>query len=272
MHGVKYCALGNDYWVIDSQISNVLDPQTVRRICDRHWGLGADGILWGHLINAETFGLTIFNSDGSVAEISGNGTSIFGQYLWDYNKTLGRKQFSLETSKGKNIACEIKENGIRIQLARALFCNKYTYEVPQHLIAKYGVSKTLELYSVSLGNPHCVVPMKNIHKDFVFDLGPLLENDKRFPQKTNVQFVQYIPEEQRANALIWERGSGYTLGSGSCACAVAFVFKLLYANTTPVKICMPGGTLEVSIDNSNFCSFTNFPKKVAEVTFELPSC
>ena len=140
MHGVKYCALGNDYLVIDSQISNVLDPQTVRRICDRHWGLGADGILRGHLINAETFGLTIFNSDGSVAEISGNGTSIFGQYLWDYNKTLGQKQFSLETSKGKSIACEIKEKGIRVQLARALFCNKYIYEVPQHLIEKYGVS------------------------------------------------------------------------------------------------------------------------------------
>jgi len=252
---VKSHGLGNAYLILDKAQSDFeLTPQRIQRLCHPDFGIGSDGILLKVDSEQADFGLRIFNPDGSEAEKSGNGVRIFGKYLFDRNLTRGRK-FSLETLGGR-VDLEVLEalderaSLLRAGMGRAEFktaripANFMTPEVLDYPLIIKG--KTLHVNSVSVGNPHCVVFLDDLRKADIRKYGPLLEVHPAFPNKVNVQFVRVISSSE-VEMLIWERGAGYTLASGSSACAVAAIGHKRGMLGKDVILKMPGGTLQVQI-------------------------
>jgi diaminopimelate epimerase len=250
--------LGNDYLVMDpKELSFKLTPGAVRVICDRHWGVGSDGILAFAPSKKAEFGLRIFNPDGSEAEKSGNGLRIFGRYLHATGRTK-KKQFTVETKGGLvSMALHVDRHGdasaVTVEMGRATFkpaalpCTLAVDELIEQRITVAG--QDLTFTGVSVGNPHCVVfkPKESQWtRDELLLLGPELENHPLFPKRTNVQLA--VPTGPREIAiLIWERGAGETLASGSSSCAAASAAVRLGLVQSPVTVKMPGGALNISV-------------------------
>ncbi|HSN74030.1 MAG TPA: diaminopimelate epimerase [Anaerolineae bacterium] len=252
MSFAKYHGLGNDYLVIDPANWHVpLTAAQIRRICDRHYGAGSDGILLGSLPGATAdFGLRIFNPDGSEAEKSGNGLRIFARYLWDHG-LVGGEPFTIATAGGL-VSAQVAQDGrmVTVEMGRVSFDSR---EIPVTGPPREVLNETLLVGNVALcicaatlGNPHCVVLREKVSAEEAQGLGPLVETDPRFPRRTNVQFLQVIDRTQ-LRIEIWERGAGYTLASGSSACAAAAVARRLSLCDAEVTVSMPGGPLEISI-------------------------
>ena len=246
----KYQALGNDYLVLQDA---ALPPQpgVVRQLCHRQLGAGADGVLWPHPSGqAGEFAVRIFNPDGSEAETSGNGLRIFARYLWDCG-LVAAAQFAVTTLAG-TVQCQVLAGGaaVRVQLGRARFESS---AIPVAGAARAVVNeplrvagRLLHITAVSVGNPHCVVPLARISAALVRRLGPLLEHHALFPQRTNVQLVRVLAAHQ-IQIEIWERGAGYTLASGSSSCAAAAACVRLGLCRSPLQVRMPGGLLQVQV-------------------------
>ncbi|MDR0755387.1 MAG: diaminopimelate epimerase [Puniceicoccales bacterium] len=265
MRLTKYCALGNDYWILDPVAKKRLSIKTVQFLCHRHQGLGGDGVLQGPMfVDGTSYGLKIWNADGSSAAISGNGLTIFARYLADKYLDGDTAQITLVPSKFCHVACHVTPHHVELQLGLASLRSKKLYEVPKNIKSTFDLPDVLPLFEVDVGNPHCVVPVKKLSSALAKTLGPLLERHPWFPDKTNVQFVHFY-KQNRGRVEIWERGSGYTLGSGSSACAVAFVYGLLF-DLTVYSVCltMPGGKLQVNC-NYGYCSFRNQAHRVIEI-------
>jgi len=252
VHFRKYHGLGNDYIVIDPNIYDVdLTPDAIRLICHRNFGIGADGILYGPLKGGENLRIKIFNPDGSEAEKSGNGLRIFAKYLYE-NRYVEEKHFSIETLGGL-VGAHIEDdsgNLIKIKMGRITF---RSIEIPVSGDERDVVDEELEINGakfkatcLSIGNPHCVIPMTDVSEEKARDLGPLVENHIMFPNRINMQLLKVL---DRANIeiRIWERGAGYTLASGSSSCAAAGAAHRLGLVDNEVNVKMPGGTLLVEI-------------------------
>jgi len=245
----KYHGLGNDYIVIDPRETKItLDKSTIKLICDRNFGVGSDGILYGPKIKDKTFKLRIFNPDGSEAEKSGNGLRIFSRYLWDRG-LVKSKPFTINTPGG-NVQSEIKNNGdlVKIEMGKVSFVAS---DIP--LIGEEGEvlnrnlvikGRSFQYCAANIGNPHCIVLCDEISPKLAQEYGPHIETNAIFPRKTNVQFMKVI-DKNHIQIEIWERGAGYTLASGSSSTASAAVaFKLgLCGNNITVK--MQGGKLNI---------------------------
>jgi diaminopimelate epimerase len=248
--------LGNDYIVIsESDLSHPLSQRAIVRICDRNWGVGSDGILLLTPSTKADFGLRIFNPDGSEAEKSGNGLRIFAKYLWDHGLARDRS-FTVET-KGGLVACECHVRDGRMQLV-TVEMGRVTFRAPEIPMSgpdrdAVGIPLRLpdgaevKVTAVSVGNPHCVVFVDALDEAECRRVGPLLERHAAFPNRTNVQFARVLKRDEM-EILIWERGAGYTLASGSSSCgaASAAVRNGLCAHGR-VTVRMPGGTLAVDV-------------------------
>ena len=236
----KYQALGNDYLVVEAEPwAGWIEPAPLVRLQDRHFGVGADGVLVRDGGGGSgCFRMRIFNPDGSEAEKSGNGLRIFARYLWDVGD-VGDEPFPVETAGGR-VTCHVLERGrsVRVEMGRASF------EVLRERMVVAG--RELEFSAVSLGNPHCVLLRDSISESETRALGPGIENDARFPRRTNVQFA-VVRNRSNLEAQIWERGAGYTLASGTSACAVAAVARRLDLCDASVAVHMPGGVLAIEI-------------------------
>lgn len=255
----KYHGLANDYLVVDDRAGHGLEPHAVRRICDRTRGVGADGILLrGPDPEPGCFALRILNPDGSEAEKSGNGLRIFARYLYDQlSNRPDASGISPEgalrvRTLGGDVRCWVLEGGraVRVEMGQASFVSETipvagpAREVLREPIEIEGVS--LEFSAATVGNPHCVVLRETVSAEEARALGPALENEPRFPNRTNVQFVQVL-DRGRLRIEIWERGAGYTLASGSSSCAAAAVAHRLGLCDDEVTVLMPGGELRVEI-------------------------
>jgi len=251
---VKSHALGNDYIVMDpGQLSFPLTPHAIRMICDRHTGVGADGILTPVPSSRADFGLRIFNPDGSEAEKSGNGLRIFARYLHDHGLAHA-PEFTVETPGGI-VHVTLQQRGstiehITVEMGTATFQSE---RIPIAGPPREVVDEPLEvdggevrITAVSVGNPHCVVFVPDLGAVDLHRLGPLLERHPAFPRRINVQFAQ-VHSPTRIAALIWERGTGVTLASGSSACAVACAAVRRGLAHREVTIAMPGGELRISV-------------------------
>ena len=251
----KSHGLGNDYIVMDlKKINFKLDKKRIKEICHRNYGIGADGILL--LVNSKKadFGLKIYNPDGTEAEKSGNGLRIFSKYLYDYNYTK-KRNFLIET-KGGIVRSEVilknkKIKDVKVDMGVASFESK---KIPVKTKDKYSINQKIKVKnqsftysSVTVGNPHCVIFLKNISKDLALKFGRLIEENKLFPKRTNVQFAQII-SKNKVKIEIWERGAGYTLASGSSSCGVVSVGYKLGLLNEKVQVIMPGGKLYIEID------------------------
>jgi diaminopimelate epimerase len=263
---IKYCALGNDYWVVQPQDKCDLSPMEVRYLCNRRYGLGGAGVLYGPTpLGPSTYGCKIFNADGSLAETSGNGLSIFARHLADEWLHGDDVYCTLVPSAGCRVDCHVKAQQVEVNLGQAKLSQQRYYAVPREFRDRFHLPEQLTLWEVNLGNPHCVVPLENPSEALAKSLGVVLEGHPWFPQRTNVQFVEFNLPGREMRLEIWERGCGYTWGSGSSACAAAFVHGQVYGPTNyTVAVKMPGGTLAVSCREGH-CRFFNRAHRVAEI-------
>jgi len=273
-HFIKSHGLGNDYIVMDSEsIDFKLTVDAIKRICNIHYGIGSDGILLKINSLKADFGLKIYNPDGSEAEKSGNGLRIFCKYLYDYHFTKN-KSFTVETLGGV-VKAEIieEENGkakmISVDMGKAIFESK---KIPVNSDENEFIGKKIkagdkefEVNCVSVGNPHCIIIKDELDEDEIKTYGPLLEKHLIFPNKINVQFAKVITKKE-AQILIWERGAGFTLASGSSSCAVACVLVKKGLIDKDVTIRMKGGTLKIRIDDSWNIRMTGEVREIASGT------
>jgi diaminopimelate epimerase len=247
----KYHALGNDYVVApQGALRAPLAPALVRRICDRHRGAGADGLLVQEE-GAPAHRLRVWNPDGSEAEKSGNGLRIFARWLFDRGLVRGGESFRVLVPAGP-VACEVLDGGraVRVEMGRVRFESRAIpvagppREVLDEPLEVAG--RALRICAATIGNPHCVVLGAAVTEREARELGPCLERHPLFPSRTNVQLAG--PEgRSRIRLEIWERGAGYTLASGTSACAAAAVFHRLGLCDRAVEVAMPGGALAVEI-------------------------
>ena len=251
---VKSHALGNDYIVVDlGRLSFPLTPDAIRQVCHRNFGVGSDGILGLQPSARADFGLRIFNPDGSEAEKSGNGLRIFAKFLHDHGYARAAS-FTVDTPGGIVRAnLEVVNGGvgtITVDMGSATFRSDQIpvagppREVLRELLEVGG--ERIVFTAVSVGNPHCVVLVEALDEVRLRRLGPLLERHAMFPNRINVQFARVVSRDEVA-ILIWERGAGYTLASGSSSCAVAAACARHGLTEHDVRIAMPGGVLRVSV-------------------------
>lgn len=254
---VKSHGLGNCYIVIDSdKIDFELTDERVIRICDLHFGVGSNGILLKVPSKIADFGLKIYNTDASIAENCGNGLRIFSKFLHDYGY-LSSDKFTVDIL-GRLIHCEILEKNaagkaikVRVDMGKANFVAK---QVPVNFPKEECINepvtfggKEFRINCVSVGNPHCVVFRDELNQEELLKYGPIIETDKMFPNRTNVQFA-HVVNRNLVEIKIWERGVGNTLASGSSSCAVASTMRKNNLVDKDVTIRMPGGELQISID------------------------
>ena len=253
---VKSHGLGNEYIILDSEkIGFKLSTNAIRRLCNVHFGIGSDGVLLKVNSRSADFGLKIFNPDGSEAEKSGNGLRIFCKFLYDYRFARTR-EFSVETPGGlvrANIMEEKKGKAfmISVDMGKAIFRSRdipVNSDNPEFIGEKIVAGdREFEVNCVSVGNPHCVVIRDELDVPEIKKYGPLLENHPLFPNRINIQFAKVISRDE-AQVLIWERGAGYTLASGSSSCAVACVLVKRNLADKNLKINMKGGILAIEVD------------------------
>lgn len=253
---VKSHGLGNDYIVLNREnLDFELTEKAIVKICDVHYGIGSDGILLKVNSEKADFGLRILNPDGSEAEKSGNGLRIFSKFLYDYGFAK-KKSFSVETPGGI-VSAEITEeiNGkaktVKVDMGKANF---KSIEIPVNCENDECIDETLHLEyrdykinCVSVGNPHCVVIKKEaLDEKEIKQFGPQIETNAMFPNRINVQFARVVSPTE-VEAIIWERGAGWTLASGSSSCAVASVMVKHGLTERNVTVKMPGGNLKIEI-------------------------
>jgi len=249
----KYHSLGNDYLVVDPR-SLPVPPSVhaIKAICDRTSGIGSDGVLIGPLRDGSGLDLRIYNPDGSEAEKSGNGLMIYAWFLYEQGMA-GSGLFPLMTEGGGVRArIEDAENRIvRIDMGQASFDARSMglRSDEAELVGKEMSfeGRTYPVTCVSVGNPHCVIMMNKVNPGHARFLGPILENHELFPHRVNAVFVELI-DETALRIEIWERGAGYTMASGTSACAAAAAARRLGLVGDAVTVNMPGGAIDIRFE------------------------
>lgn len=267
----RYHGLENDYVVFNPNKNELkLTSENVRMICDRNAGLGSDGVLEGPVMKEEGMYVKIWNPDGSESETSGNGVRIFAKYLKDAGY-IQKKNFTLYTMHGAVEVAFLKEDGsrLRVSMGKLSFCSEdipVTGEKRDVINEDMVFGRTLyPVTCVSIGNPHCVIPMREISKPLVCKIGDYAEIARYFPNRINTQIMQVIDKENIA-IEIYERGAGYTLASGTGACAAAGVAWKLGMTNNKVVVHMPGGELQVEIEADFNVFMTGDVFYVAKIT------
>jgi diaminopimelate epimerase len=269
----KYHALGNDYIVLaPDEFGEELTADVIRLICHRNYGLGSDGVLYGPLDDPLCdFGLRIYNPDGSEAEKSGNGLRIFSRYLWDKG-LIGDRPVNIKTAGGP-VNARVDPGGkiITVDMGRVSF---KSHKIPVTGPAREVINETMEVKgqileycAATIGNPHCVVVRSEVSADEARKWGPLIETDPRFPNRTNVQFMQIL-DRSNISIEIWERGAGYTLASGSSSSAAAAVAHRLGLCDHEITVHMPGGRIEIEIAPDFAIRMTGSVTRVATGTID----
>ena len=279
MKFLKYHALGNDYLVLDSWNNDLpvisITAEQVRKICNRNFGLGADGILVGSQDNSRKyFNLQIFNPDGSTAEKSGNGLRIFARFLWD-KKQVNESQFNIMTSGG--LVKALVENfgsNVSVEMGKVSFQSD---KIPVVGKIREVLNETIDINvqqlkfcAATIGNPHCVVLNGKQTQEEVRRIGPLIETHQNFPNRINVQFLEVL-DRGKIRIEIWERGAGYTLASGSRSCAAASVARRLGLCENKITVLMPGGQLDITVNEDYSISMRGPVTRVGRMLLD-PEC
>lgn len=268
----KYHALGNDYIVIDPNKTEFnLTKENIQRVCHRNFGLGSDGILYGPIFDGNHIKLKILNPDGSEAEKSGNGIRIFSRYLLDQGY-VNTASFTLDTLGGQVLVTLQDPKGklIKVDMGTVTFLSD---SIPVAGKSREVVDEVLEIKDtsvritcVSIGNPHCVILLDKVSEELAKELGPLIENHPMFPNRINMQLLKVI-DRKNIQIEIWERGAGYTMASGSSSCAAASAAYKMGLVDNELKVHMPGGIIEISINTDGHVLMTGSVSSVASGQF-----
>lgn len=247
MHFSKMHGLGNDFMVVDGVTQNIyLTPDIIRKLADRHRGIGFDQLL---LVEPPydpelDFHYRIFNADGSEVSQCGNGARCFARFVTLKNLT-NKTDIQVSTAKGKMVL-SLKEDGkVRVNMGEPIWepslvpfnANKFE----KNYILRTEI-QTVLCGVVSMGNPHCVLQVEDILTANVNQLGPLLENHERFPERANIGFMQVI-NRNHIKLRVFERGAGETQACGSGACGAVAVGIMQGALDHSVQVDLPGGSL-----------------------------
>ena len=267
----KYHGLGNDYLVLDPHKNELtLQSRNIEMLCRRNFGVGADGLLYGPIQEDGKMKVRIFNADGSEAEQSGNGVRIFAKYLWDEGY-IKEKEFSLDTLAGEVKVEFLQEDGsvMRVNMGKPVYAGPQmdmdglkTEIINAHLRFWDNDYNTTCL---SVGNPNCVIMMEEVTPQKAKLLGPYVEQSSYFPNKTNMQLCKVI-DRRNITIEIYERGAGYTLASGTGACAAAAAAKRMGLVDHVVTVHMQGGDLTIEIDETDTIYMTGSVEKVGTFT------
>jgi diaminopimelate epimerase len=249
----KYHGLGNDFILIDNRHSSepVITPEKAVEMCDRHFGIGADGVIFARPgQNGTDYTMRIFNSDGSEPEMCGNGIRCLAKFIADLEGEKAKTDYRIHTLAGV-ISPELRSDGqvkVDMGLPRLL-----AGEIPTTLgepdakvidVPIEVAGKSWSVTCVSMGNPHCITFVDDVSAVALETVGPQFEHHPAFPQRTNTEFIQVI-RSNYVKMRVWERGAGVTLacGTGACAAVVAGVLVAKCDQTTAVEL--PGGVLEI---------------------------
>lgn len=251
----KYHGLGNDYLVIDPNKSEVdLQDTHIKKLCKRNFGIGADGILYGPIMQDGKMSVRCFNPDASEATNTGTGIRIFAKYLKDEGYTKA-DSVDFYTASGKASVEFLNEEGtlVKARIGKADF---HASAIPvvgeeREVIneAMYFGGKLYEVTCLSVGNPHCGMFSNEVNYKKVMEIGPLVEKSEYFPNRINFMLMK-VENKERITIEVFERGAGYTLASGTSACAAAAICVRLGLTDRRVTVCQPGGELEVEIDEN----------------------
>ncbi|MCI9007460.1 MAG: diaminopimelate epimerase [Lachnospiraceae bacterium] len=281
MRFTKMQGLGNDYVYVNCFQEKVENPsEMAKRISDRHFGVGADGLILIGPSEQADFEMAMYNADGSRGEMCGNGIRCVAKYVYDYGLT-DKTSISVETLGGIKYLDLTIEDGkavlVRVDMGRPELRAR---EIPIICEAADGESAADEaqvidepivvggmeyrMTGVSMGNPHAVVFLEDVEGFDIEKIGPKFENHERFPRRINTEFVRIIDRE-RIEMRVWERGSGETLacGTGACAAVVASILNGLAGRKVTVKL--KGGDLLVEWDQESGKVYMTGP---AEVVFD----
>lgn len=277
MHG-----LGNDYIYINNIAGKNYIPekkiaQFTRYICNRNFGVGADGVILIKESKVADLKMEIYNSDGSMAEMCGNGIRCFAKYVYE-NKIIEKEVFKIETLAGiKTVYLKIKNKKVE-EITVNMGCpiwenNKIPIKVEEKYYKKpiklQVEDSQIEGMAVSMGNPHFVIVVKDVDKVDLNKYGRLIENNEYFPNKTNVEFVQIFGNSS-IKMRVWERGSGETFACGTgaaAAFAVCYEKKLVISE---VKVFLKGGELKVKLNKStNEIYITGLATKICDGRIEV---
>jgi diaminopimelate epimerase len=229
----KWQALGNTYLVVErADLAQPLAPQDARRLCDPHHGVGADGVLEIMEVRGAEADVVVWNPDGSRAEVSGNGARIAAMWLARRSGVA----FPRLRLGDRTIPARVEGSDVEVDLGAVEVGRPETLEAG---------GERLEFTPVSIGNPHAVI-RREPTRDELLRLGPLVERHKRFPARVNVQLVRPDGPED-LTVLVWERGAGETMSSGSSAAAAAAAAITHGWCKSPVRVHLPGGTLTVDV-------------------------
>ena len=254
MHG-----LGNDYIFINCTkgYEKIENPEELsRKLSNPHFGIGGDGIILICNSNIADFKMRIFNKDGSESEICGNGIRCVGKYVYDFGLTK-KEEITIETLAGiKNLKLNIdkgKVTSVKVDMGEPILepnkipiiCDNDKNKVELNLFGDIFI-----FHCVSMGNPHAITLINDIEKFDVVKYGKIVESDKHFPNKTNVEFVQVL-DKNTIKMRVYERGSGETLacGSGACASVVSCVINGLTERN--VRVNLLGGYLNIEYNENN---------------------
>ncbi|MEG3918215.1 diaminopimelate epimerase [Microcoleus sp. T3_A4] len=249
----KYHGLGNDFILIDNRHSSepAITPEQAVDLCDRHFGIGADGVIFALPGQNDTdYTMRIFNSDGSEPEMCGNGIRCLAKFIADLEGSEAKTQYRIHTLAGV-ITPELRSDGqvkVDMGVPRLLAA-----EIPTTLAAADAkaidvpievADKSWSVTCVSMGNPHCITFVEDVAAIALETVGPQFEHNKAFPQRTNTEFIEVVRSDY-VKMRVWERGAGVTLacGTGACAAVVAGVLVGKCDRVTAVEL--PGGVLEI---------------------------
>lgn len=267
----KMQGLGNDFVCTEFENAKQYNLKIFSKfVCDRHFGIGADGlILFGKSKTAD-FKMRIFNNDGTEAEMCGNGIRCLAKHLYEKGYT-DKQEMTIETLAGTKTVKLIVENNkimtVRINMGKPqtvvsklpIYLPQSHYNMNNICKVMFRVSdKELEGIFLSVGNPHTVIKVKNIKETPVSKYGKIIENYKFFPQKTNVEFVEII-DEKNIKVRVWERGVGETLACGTGAVASVYALYKEKEISNDVKVDLDGGSLRIYIDSQTEEAFLEGP-------------
>ena len=241
MHG-----LGNDYIYIDitdKQKNDIKEnelPKIARFLSNRHFGIGGDGIILIEKSEIADFKMRIFNSDGTEAEMCGNGIRCFAKYIYE-NGLTKRENLKIETLAGIKEIKLIKNDKNKIEKIEV---NMGIPKIEEKIRLKI-LNKEFEITNISMGNPHAVIFVDDVEKVDLEKYGPVIENNKYFPNRTNVEFVEIL-DKNLVKMRVWERGAKETYACGTGACAVVVAGYINNLNKRKVKVLLKGGELEIN--------------------------
>jgi diaminopimelate epimerase len=258
----KMEGLGNDFIILDDRdesIEETIDyPELAKKLCSRRFGIGADGIILAQASDDHDVKFSIFNCDGSEAQMCGNGMRCFAKYLYE-NNILKQKSIRVDTRAGTIIPeVEIDADGtvrtVTVDMGQPI---TKTCDVPFISDREVALEEPLEfenhyfnVTTVSMGNPHAVIFLDSYDGLDIEKIGPKIETHNRFLEKTNVEFIQVVNETE-LNMKVWERGAGITLACGTGACASLVAAHMTKRTRNQAVIHLAGGDLKIEWNKKN---------------------